>query len=101
MLIVHVYIHVKPDDVEAFTEATRENARNSLQEPGVARFDFLQETDDPSRFMLIEVYRSEQDPGKHKQTAHYMKWRDTVAPMMAKARQSVKYTNLFPDDEGW
>jgi quinol monooxygenase YgiN len=101
MRIVHVHIHVKPDDVEAFIEATLENAHNSLQEAGVARFDFLQEADDPTRFTLIEVYRTQQDPAKHKQTAHYMKWRDTVAPMMANPRQSVKYANLFPEDEGW
>lgn len=101
MLIVHVHIHVKPDDLEAFIEATLENARNSIQEPGVARFDFLQQADDPTRFTLIEVYRTDQDPATHKQTDHYKKWRDAVAPMMAEPRRSVKYANRFPEDEGW
>jgi quinol monooxygenase YgiN len=101
MLIVHVHIHVKPDDLEAFIEATLENARNSIQEPGVARFDFLQQADDSTRFTLIEGYRTDQDPAKHKQTDHYKKWRDAVAPMMAEPRRSVKYANLFPEDEGW
>lgn len=101
MLIVHVHIRVNPGDVEDFMQATLENARSSVQEAGVARFDFIRDRDDPTRFLLLEVYRSEQDPAKHKETAHYQQWRDTVAPMMARPRQSFKYTNLFPDDEGW
>jgi quinol monooxygenase YgiN len=101
MFIVHVYVHVKPESVEAFVEASLENARNSVQEPGVARFDVIQQQDDPTRFMLVEVYRTPEDPARHKETAHYKKWRETVADMMAEPRSSVKYDNLFPDDPGW
>jgi len=101
MLIVHVFVHVKPDQVEAFETATLENARNSVLEPGVARFDIIRRQDDPARFVLVEVYRTSEDPGRHKETAHYRKWRDTVADMMAEPRTSVKYTNLYPDEQGW
>lgn len=101
MIIVHVHVHVKPEAVEAFKEATIENARNSIQEPGVARFDVIQQQDDPTRFILVEVYRTPEAPAAHKETDHYKKWRDTVEPMMAEPRHSVKYTNVFPPDEGW
>ncbi len=101
MLIVHVHVHVNPESVEAFRRATLENARNSVQEPGIARFDVLQELDDPTRFVLVEVYRTPDDPAKHKETAHYQTWRDTVAEMMAEPRSSVKYSNVFPEDPGW
>ena len=101
MFIVHVHVHVKPEYVEAFRQATQENARNSVQEPGVARFDVIQQLDDPTRFVLVEVYRTPDDPAKHKETAHYQTWRDRVAEMMAESRSSVKYANVFPDDEGW
>ena len=101
MLIVHVFVHVKPDQVEAFKAATVANARASVQEPGVARFDFVQQNDDPTRFVLVEAYRSEEAPAAHKLTAHYQTWRDTVEAMMAEPRSSVKFTNLFPDDAGW
>ena len=101
MYIVQVSIHVKPDQVEAFKQATRENARNSVLEPGIARFDVIQQQDDPTRFVLVEVYRTPGDANKHKETAHYATWRDTVAPMMAEPRTSVKYTNIYPDDAGW
>lgn len=101
MLVVHVHVHVKPESVEAFKAATLENARHSVQEPGVARFDVVQQLDDPTRFVLVEVYRNDQAPAAHKQTAHYAKWRDTVEPMMAEPRTSVKYLNVFPDDAGW
>jgi len=101
MLIVHVFVHVKPEQVEAFWTASLENARNSVQEPGIARFDFIQQQDDPTRFVLVEVYRTSDDPGRHKETAHYQKWRNTVADMMAEPRSSIKYTNVFPDDQGW
>ena len=101
MLIVHVRVRVKPQSVEAFLQATLENGRHSLQEPGVARFDVIQQADDPTRFVLVEVYRTAEDPGRHKQTAHYQKWRDSVSDMMAEPRSSVKYENVFPDDEGW
>ena len=101
MLIVHVFVHVKPERVEAFKAATIENARNSLREPGVARFDVCQRQDDPTRFALAEVYRTAEDPARHKETAHYKKWRDAVEEMMAEPRTSVKYANVFPDDPGW
>ena len=101
MLIVHVHVHVKEDQVEAFKEASLENAGNSVQEPGVARFDVVQQQNDPTRFVLVEVYRTADDPARHKQTAHYQKWRDTVADMMAEPRTSVKYTNVFPNEQGW
>ena len=101
MFIVHVFVHVKQDQVEAFKKAMIENAQNSIQEPGVARFDFVQQQDDPTRFVLVEVYRTPDDPARHKETAHYLKWRDTVAPMMAEPRASIKFSNIFPDEEGW
>lgn len=101
MLIVHVFVHVKPNQVEAFRTAALENAINSIQEPGIARFDVIQQQDEPTRFVLVEVYRTSEDPGRHKETSHYQKWRDTVAEMMAEPRTSVKYTNVFPDDQGW
>ncbi|HNW60989.1 MAG TPA: antibiotic biosynthesis monooxygenase [bacterium] len=101
MLVVHVHVHVKPEQVEAFRAATRENARHSVAEPGVARFDVLQQNDDPTRFVLVEVYRTPEAPAQHKETAHYALWRDTVAGMMAEPRTSIKYANLFPDDAGW
>ena len=101
MLIVHVHVHVKPESVEPFRQATVENARNSVQEPGVARFDVIQNAGDPRRFVLIEVYRDASAPAQHKATAHYAAWRDTVAEMMAEPRTSVQFQNIFPGDEGW
>ena len=101
MLIVYVDVHVKPDCVEAFREATLANARESVNEPGIARFDVVQQLDDETRFGLVEVYRTPEDPAKHKETAHYQTWRDTVADMMARPRASWKYANCFPDDNGW
>ncbi len=102
MYIVHVHVHVKPESVEAFWQATAENARQSLQqESGVARFDVIQQLDDPDRFVLLEVYQTPDDAARHKDTDHYQTWRDTVAEMMAEPRQSVKYVNLFPEDAGW
>lgn len=101
MLIVHVHARVKPEFIDSFKQATIENARHSVKEPGVARFDVIQQAEDLSRFVLVEVYRSEAAPAQHKDTAHYQKWRDAVAPMMAEPRSSVKYSNIFPADEGW
>ena len=101
MFIVHVDVHVKPDCVDAFVEATLENARSSAQEPGIARFDVVQDNAAPAHFVLVEVYRTPDDPAKHKETAHYQAWRDTVAEMMAAPRSSVKYANVFPDEDGW
>ncbi len=101
MLIVLVHVHVKPDCVQDFREASLENARNSIQEPGIARFDVLQDNDDPNRFILNEVYRDADAPAAHKETAHYAAWRDTVADMMAEPRRAVKLTNHFPEDSEW
>lgn len=101
MLIVHVDVNVKPEAVDAFIAATVENARNSIQEPGIARFDVIQDQADPTHFVLVEVYRTAEDPARHKETAHYATWRDTVAEMMARPRTSVKYGNCFPGEDGW
>ena len=101
MFIVHVHVHVKPEFIEAFRDASLENARNSVQEPGITRFDVIQQADDPSRFVLVEVYRTAEASAQHKETRHYAVWRDTVANMMAEPRSSVKYSNAFPSDEGW
>lgn len=101
MLVVHVHVQVKPECLEAFKTATLENARQSVREPGIARFDVVQREDDPSRFVLVEAYRSIDATAAHKETKHYQVWRDTVAPMMAIPRTSVKFTNLFPEDAKW
>jgi quinol monooxygenase YgiN len=100
MLVVHVHVQVKPESMEEFRRASVENARASVQEPGIARFDVLQQQDDATRFVLIEIYRDAEAAAAHKQTAHYAKWRDAVAPMMAEPRASVKYNAVFPDAEG-
>ena len=101
MLISVVQVHVKADIVEAFIAATNENARNSRLEAGIARFDFLQQVDDPTRFTLVEVFRDEDAPAKHRETAHYLKWRDAVAHMMAEPRVGIKHVNISPDDSAW
>ena len=101
MLIVHVHVHVKPDCVDAFRAASVENARNSVREPGIARFDVMQQQDDPTRFLLVEAYRTPAAPAAHKATKHYETWRDAVAPMMAEPRNGVKFSNLFPADSEW
>ena len=101
MLVVHVHVRVKPDCVGAFTAATLANAQASVREPGIARFDVVQQADDPTRFVLVEVYRTAAAPAAHKETAHYAAWRDAVAPMMAEPRTSVKFGNVFPDDTAW
>lgn len=101
MYIVHVHVHIKPEFVDAFKQATVENASNSVQEEGVARFDVVQQADDPTRFILVEVYKSVEASAAHKETAHYLTWRDIVADMMAEPRQGIKYSNVFPDDGGW
>ncbi|MGA9779681.1 MAG: putative quinol monooxygenase [Limisphaerales bacterium] len=101
MLVVHIQVHVKPEFVEAFKRATLANGRASLKEPGVARFDVVQQQDDPTRFVFVEVYRDAAAAAAHKETAHYPVWRDAVAPMMAKPRRSVQFDNVFPDDGDW
>ncbi|NCA81819.1 MAG: antibiotic biosynthesis monooxygenase [Opitutae bacterium] len=100
MLVVHVHVHVKPECVEAFRRATVENARNSVREAGVARFDVAQQADDPTRFVLVEAYRTAEAPAAHKATTHYAAWRDAVAEMMAEPRAAVKYANVYPPDDG-
>jgi (4S)-4-hydroxy-5-phosphonooxypentane-2,3-dione isomerase len=101
MVVVHVQIRVKRECVETFRQATLANARESLKEPGIARFDFLQDAADPSRFVLVEVYREAEAQARHKETKHYLAWREAVEAMMAEPRRSVKFANLFPDDSGW
>jgi quinol monooxygenase YgiN len=101
LIIVHVHVHVRPGDVEAFRAASLANASASAREPGVARFDVIQQADDPTRFVLIEVYKTADAPAAHKETAHYQRWRDTVAPMMAEPRTSAKYVNVFPHADAW
>jgi quinol monooxygenase YgiN len=101
MLIVHVHVQVKPECVEVFKAATLANARASVQEPGIARFDVCQQADDPTRFVLVEVYRTPEAPAAHKTTAHYAAWRDAVVTMMVAPRTSVKFANVFPEDRAW
>jgi len=99
MLVVHVHVHVKRESVEQFKTASIENAQNSIKEPGVARFDVIQNNEDPTRFVLNEVYTTTEATLAHKETDHYKKWRDTVEEMMSEPRYSNKYTNIFPSDE--
>jgi len=99
MQIVHVHVHVRPEFVEAFKQATIENATHSVKEAGVARFDVIQQTEDPTRFILIEVYKTAEASGAHKETLHYKRWREAVMKMMVEPRQGVKYTSIFPGDE--
>lgn len=101
MQIVLVHVHVKPEFVDAFKQASIENASNSVKESGIARFDVIQQTDDPTKFILVEVYKTADAPAAHKETAHYTRWRDAVAGMMVEPRQGIKYTNIFPADEDW
>ena len=101
MLIVHIHVHVKPESVVDFRQATLENAHHSVQEPGIARFDVVQQQDDPTRFVLVEVYRTVDGAAAHRETGHYARWRDTVAPMMAEPRDRVQYDAVFPDPQGW
>jgi quinol monooxygenase YgiN len=101
MLVVHVNVRVKPESVDAFKQATLANARASVKEKGIARFDVVQQQDDPTRFVFVEVYRTPEAPAAHKETQHYQQWRDAVAPLMAEPRSSVKFSNVFPDDQGW
>ncbi len=101
MLIAHIHIRVKPEFIEEFKKATTENARSSVKEPGIARFDFMQQADDPTRFTLVEVYRNQEATVSHKETAHYLAWREKAEPLMAEPRTRVIYSNLFPPDQGW
>lgn len=98
MQIVHVHVRVKPESIEAFKIATIDNASNSVKEPGIARFDVIQQADDPTHFILIEVYKTPEASGTHKETLHYFRWRNAVVGMMAEPRQGVKYNNIFPEE---
>ena len=97
MFLVHVHVHVKPECLDAFRQATLANARESNKEPGIFRFDFLEQQEDPSRFVLVEGYRTSEAAAAHKATQHYQLWRDTVALMMAEPRTSVKFKPIFPE----
>lgn len=101
MYIVHVFVEVKPDFIEAFKAATLANAKASVQEPGIARFDVLQDAEQPEHFLLVEVYRTKNDPARHRETPHYQTWKAAVAEMVAGPRTKRVYDNLFPEDEGW
>jgi len=101
MYIAHVFVHVKPNQIEAFKAASLENARNSLKEPGIARFDVIQQSDDPARFVLLEVYRAQAATNAHKESAHYQRWREAIEPMQAEPRSKIVYQNIFPDEHGW
>ncbi len=101
MLIVHVHVHVKPESVEQFKQATIENAANSVNEPGIARFDVIQQADDPTRFVLVEVYRNGDAPARHKETPHYNAWAAKVTDLLAEPRTRTTYGNVFPPDAGW
>ncbi len=101
MNIVLVHVHVKPEMVDAFKQATIENASYSVKEEGIERFDVIQQVDDPTRFILVEVYKTANASAAHKETAHYAKWRDTVAEMMVEPRQGIKYSNIYPEDSNW
>jgi len=101
MNIVLVHVHVKPEIVDAFKQATIENASYSAKEEGIERFDVIQQVDDPTRFILVEVYKTANASAAHKETAHYAKWRDTVAEMMVEPRQGIKYSNIYPEDSNW
>ena len=101
MQIVLVHVNVKSQFIEAFKQASIENASHSVKEAGVARFDVIQQTEDPRKFILVEVYKTAEAPAAHKETAHYARWRDTVAEMMAEPRQGIKYVNIFPGDDNW
>jgi len=101
MHIVHVLIHVKGDKIEEFKNASIENARNSLKEQGVARFDLIQQKDDPTRFLLVEIYRTPDDVARHKETTHYKHWQESVEPLMQEPRTRIIYQNIFPGESGW
>jgi len=101
MHIVHVHIHVKPEFVEAFKQSTVENASKSIQESGIVRFDVIQQADDPTRFILVEIHKTAEASAAHKETAHYRLWRDAVMKMMAEPRQGIRYVSIFPSNENW
>jgi quinol monooxygenase YgiN len=98
MIVAIINVHVKPKYIEAFNTAILDNARNSIKEPGVARFDVYQQSDDPTRFTLVEIYKTEDAVGRHRETSHYVRWRDMVAEMMAEARIRTTHNIVFPSE---
>ncbi|HVO44379.1 MAG TPA: putative quinol monooxygenase [Aggregatilineales bacterium] len=100
MYTVHVQIKVKPEFLEAFLQATYENARNSIQEAGITRFDVLQQEDEPTHIVLVETYGSPEDQAAHRETQHYTQWRDAVTVMMQEPRVGVKFKQLYPPGKG-
>ena len=101
MFVAIIHVHVKLEFIELFKAITQDNASNSIKEPGVARFDVYQQSDDPARFMLVEIYKSEQAPERHRETAHYARWRDKSAEMMAEPRSRVTYDIIYPPMAEW
>ena len=101
LLIVHVDVAVVPNVLEGFLAATEENAIASRNERGVVRFDLLSDRADPAHVILVEIYRDEEAAAAHKETGHYQRWRDIVAPMMARPRQATRFVNSSPDDGDW
>jgi quinol monooxygenase YgiN len=101
MFVIHVHAQIKPPYIKDFKAACIANAKESVKEEGIARFDIVQQQDDPTRFVLIEVYRNKDAPAKHKETLHYRDWRDKVLLMMAQPRKSSFFTNVYPDDKNW
>jgi (4S)-4-hydroxy-5-phosphonooxypentane-2,3-dione isomerase len=101
MVILHVHVHVRSEHLDAFRDATLENARNSFQEPGVLRFDVVQQVDDPTRFVLVEVYQDESAVDAHRRSAHYAKWREAAEPMMAEPRSRTLFKAVFPEEDKW
>ncbi len=101
MYIIHVHVHVKPEAIDKFKEVTLENARNSVLEPGIVQFECFQQTEDPTRFTLVEVYRTPEDQLLHRETQHYKNWRDVVGFIQVEPRLGVIYRSVYPDESEW
>ena len=101
MVIVHVFIKIKPGTIEPFKAATLKNAQNSIKEPGILRFDFMQQEDDPLSFLIVEVYKDNNAVAQHKETAHYAEWRQSAEHLIAEPRKRIQYINIFPEEREW
>jgi len=101
MVIVHVFIKIKPGMTEPFKAATLKNAQNSIKEPGILRFDFMQQEDDPLSFLLVEVYKDDNAIIQHKETSHYAEWCKVAEHLIAEPRERIRYANIFPEDKEW
>jgi autoinducer 2-degrading protein len=101
MIVVLVHIHVKEEAIEGFKEAIMANATESVKEPGVARFDVIQQRDDPQRFVLVEAYFEQEAIARHKETPHYLAWREAAEPMMVEPRQGIPHLSVWPEDQAW